>query len=65
MKLRTFTGSDAALRRHSLRQAVEQGLHPADYSEHDMGTGAGRQAGAAAIARGPLAGDKRLRLARH
>ena len=60
MRVLSFTGSDAGLRRHALAQALPQGLHPLDIGWFDMALPAGRSGGAAAVARGPLVGDRRV-----
>lgn len=60
MRILIFAGTDAAMRQHALRQAIPSGVHSVDYSEHDMATDSGRRAGAAAVARGPLVGERRV-----
>ena len=60
MKVQVFAGSDQALRRHALNEAIPKGTHALDIGRFDMSTPWGRQHGAAAVAMGPLVGDRRV-----
>ncbi|MDA9868110.1 hypothetical protein N9C85_01610 [Synechococcus sp. AH-224-I15] len=60
MKVNSFVGSDGAMRRYALKQAIPEGIHALDIGRFDMSNPWGRQHGATAVATGPLVGDRRV-----